>query len=132
MKYAPRQRNLFAQDEGLESSALCNQNNRPVINSFAPAIVDSSQPPQQLHSHKTIDKLHNSIVSAKQMKNEMNLGRLDGLVSSPNRCRKVRLIDSNKVAAILLETSNVELQRHLLTVTIQNQASVTNSSFQFL
>lgn len=49
------------------------------------------------------------------------LGRLDGLVSSPNRCNKVRMTDSRKIAAILLETNTVELQRHLLTITIQNQ-----------
>lgn len=51
------------------------------------------------------------------------LGRLDGLVSSPNRCNKVRMTDSRKIAAILLETNTVELQRHLLTITIQNQVS---------
>lgn len=51
------------------------------------------------------------------------LGRLDGLVSSPNRCYKVRMTDSRKIAAILLETNTVELRRHLLTITIQNQVS---------
>lgn len=51
------------------------------------------------------------------------LGRLDGLVSSPNRCNKVRMTDSRKIAAILLETNTVELQRHLLTITIQNQVN---------
>ncbi|XP_037927111.1 serine-rich adhesin for platelets isoform X6 [Hermetia illucens] len=57
----------------------------------------------------------------KQVKNDLNnLGRLDGLVSSPNRV-KVRVTDSKKVAAILLETNVLELQRHLLTLTVQNQ-----------
>lgn len=51
------------------------------------------------------------------------LGRLDGLVSSPNRYSKVRVADSRKIAAILLETNIVELQRHLLTNTVQNQVS---------
>lgn len=37
---------------------------------------------------------------------------------------KVREIkDSKKIAAILLETNIVELQRHLLTITVQNQVS---------
>lgn len=59
----------------------------------------------------------------KQVKNDLNnLGRLDGLVSSPNRV-KVRVTDSKKVAAILLETNVLELQRHLLTLTVQNQVS---------
>ncbi|GAB0091961.1 Pyruvate kinase [Sergentomyia squamirostris] len=49
------------------------------------------------------------------------LGRLDGLVSTPNRLNKVRLADSKKIEAILLENNVVELQRHLLTLTVQNQ-----------
>uniref|UniRef100_U5EDY3 Putative javelin-like protein n=1 Tax=Corethrella appendiculata TaxID=1370023 RepID=U5EDY3_9DIPT len=49
------------------------------------------------------------------------LGKLDGLISSPNRTNKVRVTDSKKIAAILLETNIVELQRHLLTITVQNQ-----------
>lgn len=63
------------------------------------------------------------MVDAKQLKNDYNLGRLDGLVSSPNRCSKVRVADSKKIAAILLETNIIELQRHLLTITVQNQVS---------
>ncbi|XP_062538110.1 serine-rich adhesin for platelets isoform X2 [Armigeres subalbatus] len=49
------------------------------------------------------------------------LGKLDGLVSSPARISKVRMTDSKKIAAILLESNIVELQRHLLTITVQNQ-----------
>nr|XP_029733339.1 uncharacterized protein LOC115254223 isoform X4 [Aedes albopictus]XP_029733340.1 uncharacterized protein LOC115254223 isoform X4 [Aedes albopictus]XP_029733341.1 uncharacterized protein LOC115254223 isoform X4 [Aedes albopictus] len=49
------------------------------------------------------------------------LGKLDGLVSSPARLSKVRMTDSKKFAAILLESNIVELQRHLLTITVQNQ-----------
>lgn len=49
------------------------------------------------------------------------LGKLDGLLSSPARANKVRMTDSKKIAAILLETNIVELQRHLLTITVQNQ-----------
>ena len=59
--------------------------------------------------------------NATQFKNDLNLGRLDGLVSSPHRSTRVRVTDSKKFAAILLETNIVELQRHLLTITVQNQ-----------
>lgn len=54
-----------------------------------------------------------------------DLGRLDGLVSSPNRGSRVRVTDSKKIAAILLETNIVELQRHLLTITVQNQVNIS-------
>lgn len=63
-----------------------------------------------------------------QNKLDYTLGRLDGLVSSPNRCSKVRVADSRKIAAILLETNIVELQRHLLTITVQNQVSTKTTS----
>ncbi|XP_036324763.1 uncharacterized protein LOC118738009 isoform X2 [Rhagoletis pomonella] len=53
---------------------------------------------------------------------QKQLGRLDGIVSTPGgRYSKCRMIDSKRFAAILLETSVVELQRHLLTLTVQNQ-----------
>lgn len=52
------------------------------------------------------------------------LGRLDGVVSSPHRGTRVRVTDSKKFAAILLETNIVELRRHLLTITVQNQVSM--------
>lgn len=48
------------------------------------------------------------------------LGRLDGIVSSPGEI-KCRSTDSKRFAAILLETSVIELQRHLLTLTVKNQ-----------
>lgn len=63
--------------------------------------------------------------TSKQMKDELNaLGRLDGLISNPtSKLNKVRVPDSKKIAAILLETNIIELQRHLLTITVQNQVS---------
>jgi hypothetical protein len=66
-----------------------------------------------------------SNTSSKQLKDELNhLGRLDGLISNPNsKIIKVRVPDSKKIAAILLETNIIELQRHLLTITVQNQVS---------
>ncbi|XP_053667381.1 uncharacterized protein LOC128716575 [Anopheles marshallii] len=48
------------------------------------------------------------------------LGWLDGFLGAP-WVQKVRSLDSQKIAAILLETNIVGLQRHLLTVTVQNQ-----------
>ncbi len=68
---------------------------------------------------------YDMFADAKHLKNELNLGRLDGLVSSPNRSCRVRMTDSKKIAAILLETNTVELQRHLLTLTVQNQVSLS-------
>ena len=54
------------------------------------------------------------------------LGHLDGIVSTPtSRNSKWRSSDSNskRFAAILLETNVIELQRHLLTLSVQNQVS---------
>lgn len=75
---------------------------------------------------------YDMFADAKNLKNELNLGRLDGLVSSPNRSCRVRVTDSKKIAAILLETNTVELQRHLLTLTVQNQVSRTIKIIIFL
>lgn len=72
---------------------------------------------------KLTSENYDMFADAKHLKNELNLGRLDGLVSSPNRSCRVRMTDSKKIAAILLETNTVELQRHLLTLTVQNQVS---------
>lgn len=83
---------------------------------FTPVIVKSAASQQPLNNYHT-----DAIVDVKQQKNAFNLGRLDGLVSTPNRSSKVRVTDSKKITAILLETNIVELQRHLLTITVQNQ-----------
>lgn len=64
---------------------------------------------------------NNNTVNCSKSANCDGLGRLDGVVSSPHRVNKVRLVDSKKIASILLETNFVELQRHLLTLTVQNQ-----------
>lgn len=85
-----------------------------VRNTFSVTAVKSSAFPASIHNHVTNNEVKDT---------SFVLGRLDGLVSSPNRCSKVRVTDSRKIAAILLETNNVELQRHLLTITVQNQVS---------
>lgn len=86
--------------------------------SFTPVVIKSHVPLLD-NNLRTND----AFVDTKFIKNELNLGRLDGLISSPQRLTKVRVADSKKIAAILLETNAVELQRHLLTVTFQNQVS---------
>lgn len=53
-----------------------------------------------------------------------NQGYLDGFLSSPTRIPRIKKIDSKKIAVILLETNVLELQRNLLTVTVQNQVSL--------
>jgi len=86
--------------------------------------------------HLTLSTSSSSVV--KQMKDELNaIGRLDGLISNPNsKLNKTRVPDSKKIAAILLETNIIELQRHLLTITVQNQVSfsikITSCSFSFI
>lgn len=49
------------------------------------------------------------------------LGRLDVALETPTRPPRVATPDSKKFAAILLESNPVELQRQLLTSTVQNQ-----------
>lgn len=93
------------------------------IITFTPVVLKSSQ---LLDGSDSSTPINNLYVDSKHLKNEFNLGRLDGLVSTPNRLSRVRVTDSKKIAAILLETNIVELQRHLLTLTVQNQVSHTN------
>ncbi|EZA61067.1 hypothetical protein X777_08279 [Ooceraea biroi] len=50
------------------------------------------------------------------------LGALDSILVSPTRVANVRDVDSKKIAAILREHSPLELQRHLITTTVHNQA----------
>ncbi|XP_058444401.1 uncharacterized protein LOC131426022 isoform X2 [Malaya genurostris] len=97
-----------------------------------PAIVhddpgqDTTSPTATTPSSASSDETTNNTSSARLVSNQSGgavaaLGKLDGLISSPARLSKVRMTDSKKIAAILLETNIVELQRHLLTVTVQNQ-----------
>lgn len=125
-RMAMANRKLSSPDISFQTNALNQSNSSRTLNNhtFSPVIVKSSQQQQQ---QTIIDIFDNNpfagSVDAKQLKNDYNLGRLDGLVSSPNRCSKVRVADSKKIAAILLETNIIELRRHLLTITVQNQVS---------
>lgn len=98
----------------------------PIVNrpnsTFQPIPI---KPQKLLKLSSTDDSAASLATSTKQLKDELNqLGRLDGLISNPkSKLNKVRVPDSKKIAAILLETNIVELQRHLLTITVQNQVS---------
>lgn len=96
-------------------------------NTFTPVIVKSMSTGGIVTAHHQQQQplpLIDDATIAKQQKNAYNLGRLDGLVSAPSRCSKIRVTDSKKITAILLETNIVELQRHLLTITVQNQVFI--------
>ncbi|XP_067617022.1 serine-rich adhesin for platelets isoform X2 [Eurosta solidaginis] len=85
-------------------------------------------PAEDIHNafHQSTDSDNKSQQQSEQSEPQQQkaaLGRLDGIISQPGgRLSKCRMIDSKRFAAILLETSVVELQRHLLTLTVQNQA----------
>ncbi|KAH8242658.1 hypothetical protein KR032_000913 [Drosophila birchii] len=87
-------------------------------NTFQPVVVFDQPAQEAFHQSSGSD-----ITSRKQQQQlQQPLGRLDGIVSTPGaRNAKCRLTDSKRFAAILLETNVLELQRHLLTLTVQNQ-----------
>lgn len=119
------------------ASASSSGNQR---SNFQPIILKSS-PSQSTTTTTTTSTIAAAAASSSQQQgiidsfnlndSQSNLGRLDGVVSSPNRCIKVRVADSKKIAAILLETNPIELQRHLLTVTFQNQVSFFTLYFNY-
>lgn len=82
---------------------------------------DTSKPrPPQIHSSAQASTATETIETAVEQ-----LGRLDGIVSNPGaRTTKCRSTDSKRIAAILLESNVIELRRHLLTLTAQNQVSI--------
>ncbi|XP_052851481.1 serine-rich adhesin for platelets isoform X2 [Drosophila gunungcola] len=84
-------------------------------NTFQPVVLD--QPAQEAFHQSS-----GSDILLRKQAQQQSLGRLDGIVSTPGtRNSKCRLADSKRFAAILLETNVLELQRHLLTLTVQNQ-----------
>ncbi|XP_065076473.1 serine-rich adhesin for platelets-like isoform X2 [Ochlerotatus camptorhynchus] len=95
--------------------------------SFAPvkSVSSSSNNSNSSNTKVPVPTVPSAVIAASavelQQEEIAELGKLDGLVSSPARLSKVRMTDSKKIAAILLETNIVELQRHLLTITVQNQ-----------
>ncbi|XP_070073115.1 serine-rich adhesin for platelets isoform X2 [Drosophila takahashii] len=98
------------------TTVLSNGSRPNSNNTFQPVVLD--QPAQEaFHQSSGSD-----ITLRKQQQQQQSLGRLDGIVSTPGtRNSKCRLTDSKRFAAILLETNVLELQRHLLTLTVQNQ-----------
>lgn len=116
LKYALSQKHEFHRFISTDDEQQCDLN-RPVIGNrtFQPIV----------RPQKSEDITADDLAPQKALKDELNkLGRLDGLISNPSsKLNKVRVPDSKKIAAILLETNIIELQRHLLTITVQNQVS---------
>ncbi|XP_037730627.1 serine-rich adhesin for platelets isoform X3 [Drosophila subpulchrella] len=108
------QRNFLSSATTVLSNGSRPSSNIISNNTFQPVVLD--QPAQEaFHQSSGSD-----ITLRKQQ--QQSLGRLDGIVSTPGtRNSKCRLTDSKRFAAILLETNVLELQRHLLTLTVQNQ-----------
>ncbi|KAL9899119.1 javelin-like isoform 3-T3 [Glossina fuscipes fuscipes] len=110
-------------------------------NTFQPLVVDNQQQQQQQqqqmlpfpssteNSHQNLIPFHQSSDTTTKRNQQQpqqfsvdQLGRLDGIISTTgSRANKCRVTDSKRFAAILLETSVIELQRQLLTLTVQNQ-----------
>jgi hypothetical protein len=59
------------------------------------------------------------------------LGALDGVVSSPTRIPRGVAPDPHVVTAILQEFNAIELQRHLLTTSVENKVSPQSAIFQY-
>lgn len=105
---------------GNRSSGVSGINQQP--NTFQPVVIEQDS---TIISEATKNFLafHQS-ASSDSRQLHLPLGRLDGIVSTPGgRNSKCRLTDSKRFQAILLETNVIELQRHLLTLTVQNQVS---------
>lgn len=120
LKYALSQKHEFRRFINSDDEQQCDdRTGRPTSNRTFQPIVKQ---PQKL---STSDDDAAALAPQKALKDELNqLGRLDGLISNPSsKLNKVRVPDSKKIAAILLETNIIELQRHLLTITVQNQVS---------
>ncbi|XP_017846926.1 probable GPI-anchored adhesin-like protein PGA55 isoform X2 [Drosophila busckii] len=88
-------------------------------NTFQPVVVcEQPTPADAFHQSSGSDTRQQQ----QQQQPAATLGRLDGIVSTPGaRSAKCRVTDSKRFTAILLETNVLELQRHLLTLTVQNQ-----------
>ncbi|XP_073814625.1 javelin-like isoform X3 [Musca autumnalis] len=93
-------------------------------NTFQPVVVEQQHTNSSSNEPITFHQSHGSdnkqLTLSQQPFAVDQLGRLDGIVSSPGEI-KCRSTDSKRFAAILLETSVIELQRHLLTLTVKNQ-----------
>ncbi|XP_017073034.1 nucleoprotein TPR isoform X2 [Drosophila eugracilis] len=97
------------------TTVLSNGSRPNSNNTFQPVVLD--QPAQEAFHQSS-----GSDITSRKQQQQQSLGRLDGIVSTPGtRNSKCRLTDSKRFAAILLETNVLELQRHLLTLTVQNQ-----------
>lgn len=109
-----------------ETTMRCKQN------TFQPVLLEQQEIPNHssnyfTESSQNIIRFHQSIgsdtkLNQPQLFSVEHLGRLDGVVSaSGGRYTKCGITNSKRVAAILLETNVIELQRHLLILSKQNQ-----------
>ncbi|XP_044315030.1 uncharacterized protein LOC108043120 isoform X2 [Drosophila rhopaloa] len=109
------QRNFLSSATTVLSNGSRPSSNIISNNTFQPVVLD--QPAQEAFHQSS-----GSDIPLRKQQQQQSLGRLDGIVSTPGtRNSKCRLTDSKRFAAILLETNVLELQRHLLTLTVQNQ-----------
>ncbi|XP_064550872.1 serine-rich adhesin for platelets isoform X2 [Drosophila montana] len=119
------QSELSSQRNFLSSATtVLSNSSRPSLssnNTFQPVVLDQQQQqptPEAFHQSSGSD----TAIAAARRQQQQQLGRLDGVVSTPGaRNTKCRITDSKRFTAILLETNVLELQRHLLTLTVQNQ-----------
>ncbi|XP_034487932.1 serine-rich adhesin for platelets isoform X1 [Drosophila innubila] len=121
----------FSSQRNFSSSAttVLSNSSRPSLsstnNTFQPVVLEQpqsqSQSQEAFHQSSVISS-DNATARRQQQQQQQGLGRLDGVVSTPGaRNTKCRITDSKRFSAILLETNVLELQRHLLTLTVQNQ-----------
>ncbi|KAH8340835.1 hypothetical protein KR059_007817 [Drosophila kikkawai] len=109
------QRNFLSSANTVLSNGGQSRQGSSSNNTFQPVVVFDQPAQEAFHQSSGSD------ITRKQQQ-QQPLGRLDGIVSTPGaRNAKCRLADSKRFAAILLETNVLELQRHLLTLTVQNQ-----------
>ncbi|XP_022211479.2 uncharacterized protein LOC111066864 isoform X3 [Drosophila obscura] len=104
------------------SNNFINSNNtfQPVVVVDQPAAAQEAAFHQSSGSDTTA--IATATATARRQQQPALLGRLDGIVSTPGaRNTKCRLTDTKRISAILLETNVLELQRHLLTLSVQNQ-----------
>lgn len=112
LKYQQQQQHLHQSQHHLHQHHHQHHQKRPAIDP-GDMFASAAQPATSVHSTTT--------TASTTATTTATLGRLDGVVSTPSRSTRVRVTDSKKFEAILLETNIVELQRHLLTITVQNQ-----------
>ncbi|XP_030369679.1 mucin-22 isoform X2 [Scaptodrosophila lebanonensis] len=128
-EYSSQRNFLSSATTVLSNGSLAQAEQSRRANTFQPVVVIDQQPlasaaDEHLAFHQSAGSDTTAAASAflRKQQQQQPLGRLDGVVSTPGaRNTKCRVADSKRFSAILLETNVLELQRHLLTLTVQNQ-----------